>query len=249
MKLALRLTLFSAIAMFVANGAEAKMVRNWPLMNGQVLRAVSPTDPTNPTDPTEPTPFPKTRDAKMRIVIEKNTFVKNGTNYEWKRDPVCDQTINVGVFDLRGTTDPNPEVWPDSSGCPSMLGTTPVYVTFGGLVTLSKGTVMPGDTPSDFKSVLTFMYLAGYSAPVPETEKSQETLGQTSWTRDINQKSFGMNLVPSVYTMCMSSSEPVPMPQEPAPAALRKSATKSLVDSDCTTNLPEYFSATVEIQD
>ncbi|MEK7357128.1 MAG: hypothetical protein AAB250_11815, partial [Bdellovibrionota bacterium] len=151
------------------------------------------------------------------------------------------------VYDIR--TNPKTPVYPEHHGsCLSTVGGMNAEIVYGGVVALTHGEPFPGETAVDLKAFSAYMgvHPDWDSSPLPpRPPEIQRPMGQTSWTRDVDQKSYGAMFTPNVFMMCRSGeSSPMPNPV-PSPVVTLENEPAT----ECTASLPEYFSAFVEIQD
>jgi hypothetical protein len=200
-------------------------------------------------------PLSPIRTAQFRYSIKKSTFEKNGTDYRWREEEVCSGSVPIDVFDSR--QDPNGSFNSRYFECESRLGEQTAKVGFGGLVSISKGELFPKESETDVKVFNSYLYV---STP-GQIEGVQEPIYQTSWTRDLNQKSTGLILRPPAWIACMSSSGPRVEPGEPSQSrSLAKqpwikaqkmfsSSGDKQEERQCQANIPEFFYALVEFED
>jgi hypothetical protein len=181
--------------------------------------------------------------AKLHLVVMKNETIVSPSGISGSSTLVCDQTIDAGVYDVRGLQDFL--IQNETVNCASTVDTTPVTVSMSGMIQLTDGNKSSSSGPVPHKEFYALIFTApAQNIPLPPSLKGSDDY-QKAWTEDLNLKSMGLNLGSQSVEGCLY---PLPSPSLPFPKAMRGQASPSVPPSGlCTSST--FFTATAEFQD
>lgn len=193
-------TLFTALSGLILATTICAPAMAAPTNKTRIFSSSSPSlQKSNAEQPGEIKPV---RMGKARFIVSKNTVSKtpDGKGYQWDSTPVCDQSIEVPVFDLRGLKD----YWysyNSTGSCVVAMEGKQRKLFFGGGVVIAETNMVPGQK-FETKS---FVASAGLEPIKSPTLDPEDVLASSAWTRDLNLRSMGLSFGQTMPSNCTAN--------------------------------------------
>lgn len=197
------------------------------------------------------------RYATIKIKISKGTYTKNSSgSYDLSVILVCQQSSQVPVIDMRGSTNGNQDSWPRIE-CESTVGAQKVLVTSSNFVLLARILDPWSQKLEDTKHWTTSLDVSWdwRSSPPPATNDLQQGLYSVIATKDLSLKSLLTTIYPtSAFVQC-TANPPTPSPSSNSSSSSNNTSRflqrqNSIGSSqNCTAPMTEFFFAEVQLED
>jgi hypothetical protein len=211
-----------SVGFILWSGVSSAVMVDYPHLIGKSMAAVKHKLIKVPQLSEEVPPLKPIRQAPAKVRIGKLIYIKEGMNFNVKFEDVCQTTMNVNVYDLRGQTNPTLDLGEGKVNCPSTMGGEPVQVYVLGTMALANDNSFAGEPPSDVKFFSAALFISS-----PKIDDSRFNF-KYFMTKEIGLNSGMLPLTPDVGVHCSRVDDNT---------------------TDCSAQYPESFSAMVDFED